>query len=227
MICKNIKIKVKSRFAEYFNHDDCASTYDVEVQDETNPIRAGYCETLAWVALKADISPKNIVLDLGCGTGNTSALLGRAAQLVCVDISANMIEIAKRKLAAFENIVFIQSDLLEFFESNERQFDKVVSAYAVHHLTENEKPVLFREIRKYLAPGGRAIFGDLMFQNNTEKRNVVNSLLQRGYEEAAADIEDEFFWDLDDSLKQLRSLDFRTEVERFSELSWGVAAYLG
>lgn len=215
---------MKSRFAEYFNHDEDASEYDVEVRNEFNPIRTGYGETLAWVALQAYISPEHYVLDLGCGTGNTSALLSKMAGLVCVDVSPKMMELAKCKLAAIENLTFIQSDLLEFFDRNKLKFDCIVSTYAIHHLTENEKALLFKEVYKCLAPGGRAVFGDLMFQNDHEKEKVVQSLLKKGHKEGVADIKDEFFWDLDNALNQLEKLGFLTVVKRFSELSWGLAA---
>ncbi len=215
---------MRSRFAAEFNHDDCASTYDVEVRDESDPIRTGYAEVLQWVADTAEISLNHNVLDLGCGTGNTAALLNNFGALICVDVSFNMLELARQKLYNTGNIKYVQADLLEFFDNNDTPFDRIVSTYAIHHLTDDEKLVLFAEIEKCLPPGGRAVFGDLMFQNTKEKEKIIQTLLTKGHKEAVADIDEEFFWDIEKATKQLEGLGFMTKAKRFSELSWGMVA---
>lgn len=57
-------------------------------------------------------------------------------------------------------------------------FDAVLSTYAVHHLTGAEKVLLFQLIWERLWPGGRAVFGDLMFADEAER-----ALLDRKYEQ--------------------------------------------
>lgn len=41
---------MKSRHAEYFNHDGDAPGYDRDVTNEDDPIRTGYNAVLDWVA---------------------------------------------------------------------------------------------------------------------------------------------------------------------------------
>lgn len=60
---------MKSQYADKFNHDSIACEYDENVQDENNPVRAGYQALLAWIQEKAQYS--RVIVDLGCGTGNT------------------------------------------------------------------------------------------------------------------------------------------------------------
>jgi putative AdoMet-dependent methyltransferase len=97
-----------------------------------------------------------------------------------------------------------------------------VSTYAVHHLPEPEKLLLFRRIRAALAPGGRAVFGDLMFGDLAARERA---LAEHAADPSVADaIREEFFWDLATAVPALERLGFAVETRRFSDLSWGVAA---
>ena len=57
----------------------------------------------------------------------------------------------------------VKDDLLSYAANPDRVFDIVVSTYALHHLTDEEKGVLFDTLWSRIRPGGKAIFGDLMF----------------------------------------------------------------
>ncbi|VAW44877.1 hypothetical protein MNBD_GAMMA03-1619 [hydrothermal vent metagenome] len=37
-----------------------------------------------------------------------------------------------------------------------------------------------------------------------------------------ADFEDEFYWNIDDESQKLKSIGFKIEIKRFSDLSWGI-----
>jgi hypothetical protein len=54
---------MRSKYADYFNHDADAAGYDQDVQNERDPIRAGYRAVLRWVADK--VKPHSRVPDLG------------------------------------------------------------------------------------------------------------------------------------------------------------------
>ena len=225
---------MRSLHADRFNHDADATGYDADVRDETNPIRAGYAEALRWVAREAAVSSTDRVLELGSGTGNLTELLGPAGEIVCVDVSTEMGAIAREKLAARPRAAatpyrFVDADLLEALDVVDGAFDVVASTYAVHHLTEEEKTGLFATVRRRLSPGGRAVFGDLMFESTAARAETLAKLRQAGDEdsiELAETIEDEFFWDLARATAELRGLGFAVHTHRFSELSWGVAATL-
>ncbi len=100
------------------------------------------------------------VLDLGCGDG----ILARAvlaeypqAHAVFLDFSEYMIEAAK-KLADVRRADFIVQDLASDnwlqSTSSHAPFDLVVSGFAIHHLTDERKRELYREIFEALKPGG-------------------------------------------------------------------------
>ena len=215
---------MRSRFVDKFNHDDEAPSYDEDVADERNPIREGYSALLRWVVDQASAGGSSSVLELGTGTGNLAILLEDFDCMVCVDISANMLGIARAKLADRPNVEYVQADLLQCFEALEERFDVVTSAYAIHHLTEEERHVLFRSVERSLEPGGRAVFGDLMFADDEDRRDYLAALRSKGESDLADEIEDEFFWNVEETIGELVGLGFRVTKKRFSRLSWGICA---
>jgi SAM-dependent methyltransferase len=103
------------------------------------------------------------VLDAGCGTGNYSrALLGHVARIEAVDLSAGMLEIARRKLCAADPdapVVFHQASI-EALPLPAGAVDGVMVNQVLHHLTDDPAagwPVhrrVLRELGRVLKPGG-------------------------------------------------------------------------
>ncbi|MCU1484616.1 MAG: Methyltransferase [Actinomycetia bacterium] len=92
------------------------------------------------------------VLDLGAGTGLLAAAVRAAvpgARLTLLDGAAPMLAVARQRLGDVPTIVADLTDPLP-----PGPFDAVVSALAVHHLTDDGKRDLFRRIRGVLRPGG-------------------------------------------------------------------------
>jgi ubiquinone/menaquinone biosynthesis C-methylase UbiE len=62
----------------------------------------------------ARIQPGEAVLDVGCGCGDTSlavgALVGPQGRIVGVDVSAPMLEVARKRAAGIGNVTFVQAD---------------------------------------------------------------------------------------------------------------------
>jgi putative AdoMet-dependent methyltransferase len=215
---------MRSRYADKFNHDSDVASYDQEVQAEASPIRACYRQVLQWVIQSADIHPGCRVLDLGVGTGNLSSRIRACKELVGVDVSEKMIRIARPKLSYLSDVKFVTADLLEYFDGEPGRFDRVISTYAIHHLLEEEKALLFRAIWACLQPGGRAVFGDLMVETRTEMTAKSDAYRAAGDPDTADGLDDEFYWILDEALTCLQSIGFRVSSRRFSDLSFGIVA---
>lgn len=214
---------MQSRHVQDFNHDPWADDYDADVQNEQTPVRAAYDAVLDWTVAAANIRPSSVVGDLGSGTGNTTLRIGQAAAVYCVDISTRMAEIAQTKLAARPEVTFVRADLLGFFAEQHPPFDALVSTYAVHHLTDDEKGDLLRFVAAALRPGGRAVFGDLMVENAAEHARLVEMYRQLGDADTVEGLTDEFYWRIDLTLPQLAAAGLEVvELRRFSELSWGL-----
>jgi tRNA (cmo5U34)-methyltransferase len=99
------------------------------------------------------------VLELGVGTGTLTAQILEGfphAHVTGVDLSPRMITRARTKLRPYrDRVELVAGDLGAF---DERPYDVVVSALAIHHLRDSEKWRLFRRIFRCLPPGG--YFGD-------------------------------------------------------------------
>lgn len=208
---------MKSQYSQKFNHDLIANEYNENVKDENNPIREGYEELLNWVSKNAKSS--KIIVDLGCGTGNTTLSLLNFHKVYCINISQNMLDIANDKLKNKGDILFIKDDLINFNKKigSNKEIDTIISTYAIHHLTQKEKHQLFEKIYESLNKGGRVIFGDLMFENKDRENRM-----RIKYPNLIKDFDDEFYWYIDDETKKLKEIGFQIEIKRFSDLSWGI-----
>lgn len=215
---------MRSTHADEFNHNSIAHKYDNDVVDERHPIRAGYQATLDWVIKMADIQKDSCVLELGSGTGNLTKAIPDCDAVVCVDVSEQMEAIAQSKISHLKNRTFMKDDMLCIFEKTIGTFDVIISTYTIHHLTEREKKLFFREIWKVLNPGGRAVFGDLMLENESLKSEKIREYKEKGDNNTADGIEEEFFWFVDESQQELENLGFQVSIRRFSDLSFGILA---
>jgi putative AdoMet-dependent methyltransferase len=212
---------MRSRFADTFNHDADAPDYDVDVQNEAHPVRAGYAELLAWVVRSARIEARHDVLELGAGTGNLTRLLPPSRRVVAVDVSAAMLEIAATKVGG--PVEWQRDDLLEYFDGRTDRFDRFVSTYAIHHLIPTEKELLFQRIRHAANSGARVAFGDLMFASEHDRRDAIERY-RHEWPDVAAAIDEEFFWNVDDCVAALLRSGFSVATHRISDLSWGMLA---
>lgn len=105
-------------------------------------------------------SEKNLVLDLGCGTGTLTEMLADAGyDMIGVDSSADMLELAmeKRERSGHE-ILYLQQDMREL-----ALYSTIGTVISVcdslnYLLTEEDLDTVFRLVENYLFPGGIFIF---------------------------------------------------------------------
>ncbi|MEM8501220.1 MAG: class I SAM-dependent methyltransferase [Pseudomonadota bacterium] len=116
------------------------------------PDQQVYAEKLA----KTDrlLKPSDHVLEIGCGTGSTAIHhASQVTQIVAIDYSERMIEIARRKAreADINNAKFLVSTISDLPTSGE-EYD-VVLAHSVLHLVPDPLATL-NTISQLLKPGG-------------------------------------------------------------------------
>ena len=133
-------------------YNDFAEVYD-RLQDADYEKFADYYEEIFAKYCK---KRPELVLDLGCGTGNiTLPLSRRGFDMIGLDLSCEMLNIAREKAYdAGENILFLNQDMADFELYG--TVDAIVCALdGVNYLTDpSDLKRLFRLADNYLNPGG-------------------------------------------------------------------------
>lgn len=97
-------------------------------------------------------------LDIGCGTGAFSRLLAKSSgRVLALDLSPNMIALARERSARFPNIDFEVADVLTR-ELPAEGFDCVATIATLHHLPFEE---VLPKLKGALRPGGVLLVLDL------------------------------------------------------------------
>lgn len=102
-------------------------------------------------------------LEIGCGTGGFARLLaGRAESVLALDLSPQMIRLARERSRSHANIEFVEGDVMAR-QFPEAQFDCVATLTTLHHLPIE---ATLAKIRHALKPGGVFLCLDL-YQRST------------------------------------------------------------
>lgn len=105
------------------------------------------------------LKPTDRVLELGCGVGRIGLFLApRIAHWHGVDISANMIGVARERLAALPNVGFDLLDRSSLAMLPDASFDAAYSIAVFIHMDKEDLFLYLRELRRILKPGGRLFF---------------------------------------------------------------------
>ena len=116
---------------------------------------------LDLVALEAGMD----ILDVGCGTGSLAVAarrdMGVQGNVVGIDPSSNMIDLAVEKAAKAGVQVDFRVGVIENLEFEAQSFDLVLSSLMMHHLTDELKERGLQEIKRVLKPGGGLLIIEL------------------------------------------------------------------
>lgn len=154
------------------------------------------------------------VLDLGAGTGLMSYYVLRLfpnARLTLMDLSDGMLQQAKKRLANWEqHITIINDNYLNY--PFQKQFDVVISGLSIHHLDEQQKQQLFKNIFQWLKPRGQFINADQVlgatekieaiyrktWDEEVRNRGISDEEMEKAYERMKEDkmstLEDQLTW---------------------------------
>lgn len=144
------------------SYDTVAEEYLERIGDELahKPVD----RALLWVVVAE--AAGGVVADLGCGPGHVAGwLAGHGAEVVGIDLSPRMVELARREHPKAE---FRTGDLLDL-PARDGEFAAAVALYSVIHLEPGELAPAFAEMRRVLRPGGFLL---VSFHLGTEVRRL-------------------------------------------------------
>jgi 2-polyprenyl-3-methyl-5-hydroxy-6-metoxy-1,4-benzoquinol methylase len=138
------------------------------------------------------------VLEIGCGTGFlTKEIVKKSVQLIAIDISEELIEVA-RKTILDSNVEFIIENAYQM-SFDDQTFNAVIGSSVLHHL---DVDLALKEIYRVLTPGGYIAFTEpnMMNPQIALQKNIP------ALKKALGDSPDEsafFIWSIRKKLKKI------------------------
>jgi ubiquinone/menaquinone biosynthesis C-methylase UbiE len=106
--------------------------------------------------------PGDRVLDVGCGPGfyclEIAEEVGPDGSVVGIDAAAPMLELARRRCEAFDNVSFKQGDIMSIPVEDE-SFDRAICVQVLEYV--EPATAALGEIQRTLRPGGRVVIWDI------------------------------------------------------------------
>lgn len=144
--------------------DDKASTttgafiaVDGSANEEVARLTGAY--TARQVACALDLKPDDRVLELGCGVGRIGRELAPiVAHWEGADISANMLAVARERLAGFANVGLTELKRTSLEALPSASFSKAYCVAVFIHMDKEDFFLYLEELARVLKPGGLVFF---------------------------------------------------------------------
>lgn len=153
--------------------NEIAQKYDAQ-RRKLIPCFDDFYGIAASLAVCDNDSPK--VLDLGAGTGLLSSLVLQkypSANMTLIDISEKMIDVAKLRLQPYPNVTYVVDDYTSYNDPG--QFDIIISALSIHHLTDIQKLELYENTYANLKKNGVFINADQVLGSSSYLHSLYKS----------------------------------------------------
>ena len=148
-----------------------ADGYDQNVglsdEEGTYPF-AGYKQILNEIYNRTLSDKCDAILDIGFGTGTlTTKLYEQGCHVWGQDFSERMIELAKEKMPKAK---LYQGDFAKGLvkELEQNKYDTIIATYSLHHLSDEQKVGLIKDLLLLLNEGGHIYIGDVAFESRAE-----------------------------------------------------------
>jgi ubiquinone/menaquinone biosynthesis C-methylase UbiE len=153
-----------------------SNPYFAEVAEQWDEIRSDYfTEHLRDATIaKAQLSSQAVVADVGTGTGFVAAGLAKlVSRVIGFDASPEMLAVARRNLAQFDNVEFREA-LGDQLPVSSEMFDGVFANMYLHHAPDPLATI--KEMARMLKPNGVLCITDLDTHNHEWQREQMADL---------------------------------------------------
>ena len=195
--------------------DQWASTYDEAVlghDEQYKEVFEHYHHILETVASRS----YGHVLEFGVGTGNlTEEILKNNLNYTGIEPNESMRAIAQER---FPNETILDGDFLTFDEI--KDVDTIISSYAFHHLTDDEKQVALNRFFDMLPSNGHIIFADTVFKSDFDYRSIIAANREKGFNDLADDLEREYYTTHPVMKKLFETAGFKVQFEQLNTFVW-------
>lgn len=195
-----------------------AAEYDETSMPPNDPL-ASYGQQLS--AALNRFQPRGRVLELACGTGTwTRLLVEHASEVVALDASEEMLEIAGAKVSD-RRVRFVKADLFSWTPDD--RYDVVCFFFWLSHVPLSRFEAFWDLVRTCLVPTGRVFFADEGPHDFWREdfidadRTIVRRTLRNGTTHRAVKV----FLESTDLERRLRRLGWEIAVKSAGPFYWG------
>lgn len=161
------------------------------------------------------------VAEFGMGTGNLAIKLIEAGHdVIGIEPSKAMRKIAERKLP---KLTVVDGDFINYPDCLQG-VDTIVSTYAFHHLTDDEKRVAIKQFTQILPENGRVVFGDTMFKSVAAKQLEIGNAVDKGFTTLAEDLNREYYPTIDTMRNAFETNHFDVSFKQMNDFVWVITA---
>ncbi|WP_407270549.1 class I SAM-dependent DNA methyltransferase [Radiobacillus sp. PE A8.2] len=200
--------------------DKWATSYDKTVAGHDPQYRAvfeNYDQILSEVVYHAEGN----VLEFGVGTGNLSKKLLDAGHFVVgVEPSEAMRHATNIK---FPDITVHDGDFLTY-PTPEIPIFTIVSSYAFHHLTNDEKDKAIAGFYQLLPENGKVVFADTLYENEETKQNLWKQAEENGHMNLLHDLQTEYYPFRSELQKIFENNGFYVTFKQMNDFAWLIVA---
>ncbi|TKC20000.1 class I SAM-dependent DNA methyltransferase [Robertmurraya kyonggiensis] len=201
-------------FIELF--EDWADSYDESVTGHDLEYKAVFEHYDLILSIVANRSFGHVI-EFGPGTGNlTEKLLNKGLQVTAFEPSRSMRKKAIEKLGDRAQIK--EGDFQSF--ETEEDIQTIVSTYAFHHLTDEEKAEAIDAYGKLLQPGGKIVFADTMYESVEAYKRAIEKAKKQNFNNLAEDLEREYYTTIPVLKKMMEDNNFSVHFEQVNDFVW-------
>jgi SAM-dependent methyltransferase len=158
-------------------------------------------EIVSLLELWGLVSPEKSFLDIGCGIGRViTELAPKVREAHGVDLSANMIAVARRRNAHFANVRLVKGNGRDLHDFGDGSFDTVIAVDVFPYINQSGAELVsgyFSEIRRVLRPDGSLVILNYSYRHddNSDVSDVKENGAAHGFDIVTAGTRPFSTWD--------------------------------